>query len=498
MNQVRKINNKAMYIILVIIVVGIISLFGYFISMFRKYDKNEYEALASSILFDKDFNYIKVQEKASLKQRYDGNYYLYENKDKQDYKYKIGKTAVIYHINDNYIHLYGNVYQIEEKGEVIAHTGETKIAKTSPTKFFKLADRKYLMVDSEIRSINDKTIDTKDYLIIELDKQGNATFANNELNFKALKPIILTGSTFNFDIANEKLTYDDEVIDLKNVIGSTNEYKKNNKNPKTNSVIGGDGSSGEKSDYYDDYLNDVINSVNNLSGSVEKVNEKAKTRISSNGLYYDVNKWIALKKVTPSVSSITLEYTIFDPGSEYQAVFAVVKNNEGITNTIYVNKNDTEYTIRDLAPDQEYEIEFCYQTNESSNVEVVDEVKVKTKKPSYNIAIDKIKESYVDIDGERKTQYSIYFTLTADQNYVLKSGELSYYRNNILMETKTISGYDFNAEKQYSGVFTLEPDTALGEYNSIRLENMEVCDGESEISCNKNINLNIGYNFYGE
>ena len=96
----KEVKNKKMYAVFVAIVVAVVALFFVFMSIFNTYDKNEYEALASSVLYDDDFNYIKVVDRATLKQKLDGNYYLYEEKDNKDYKYKIGKTAIVYNNSD--------------------------------------------------------------------------------------------------------------------------------------------------------------------------------------------------------------------------------------------------------------------------------------------------------------------------------------------------------------------------------------------------------------
>ena len=501
--------NRVLFIILVIVVVIIITMFVVFMSIFNSFDKNEYDTAENSVLFDKDYNYVKVLGDAKLKQNYDGLYYLYEKKDNKSYKYKIGKTAIVHKDNDNYIYLYGKAYQVQATGDVIALTSENKVVKSSPTKFFKLADRKYLMVDSSIKSLNDNIINTKGYLIIELDKNGNATFANNELNFKAIKPMVLTGSTFNFDIANEKIIYNDNVIDLKNIIGSSNQYKKGNgKNSVDNGnseisgdANGGNGSTGGSGGYYDNYLNEVINSVNNLTGSVEKTNKNnSKIQINAGGsAYYDFDKWIVLKNVSTQVSNIVLSYQVFDPNSEYQAVFAKVEDRaSGVSNLIYVNKNNTEYTIRNLLPDREYKISFGYQTNKSQDLVVVDEVTVKTTKPSYKIKVDKIVEKYVNDDTSTQSQYSIYYTVSVDKSYVMQSGDIVYYSDGLVKRTEHITKAMLNDNKQYSGVITLPLSTPLGTINTLKLERLEVCDGDENNNCNSNIDINTVYNFYGE
>ena len=56
--------------------------------------------------------------------------------------------------------------------------GETVIKSSVITKFYKLADRKYLVVDKDIKT-SDGLLSTNEFLMIDLDKVGNATLVNH-------------------------------------------------------------------------------------------------------------------------------------------------------------------------------------------------------------------------------------------------------------------------------------------------------------------------------
>lgn len=58
-----------------------------------------------------------------------------------------------------------------------------------------------------------------------LNIYGDTLLSNYELNMKTIKPLKLKTGSYEFDIANEKLIFGEEEIDLKKIIGSTNEYK---------------------------------------------------------------------------------------------------------------------------------------------------------------------------------------------------------------------------------------------------------------------------------
>ena len=133
MKKILDLKNNKMFFRLVLVIILIISIFVFFIHKFNSYDKNIYSLPSNSILFGKDNNYIKVGENAELKQRIDGNYYLYTNENNKTIKYEIGKNAVVYNNGDSYIYLYGKAYEVNSSGEVNIVEKETKVAKASPT-----------------------------------------------------------------------------------------------------------------------------------------------------------------------------------------------------------------------------------------------------------------------------------------------------------------------------------------------------------------------------
>ena len=449
--------NKTLFIILSIIIILIILLFVYFIRFFNRFDNNRYDIEAGSIIYDDDFNYIKVEGDAYLDQQLDGNYYLIDEVDNKRQKYKIGNTAVVYHEGDYRLYLYGLAYQVLETGEVKTLKGQTEIAKTSPTKFYKLQDRKYLFVDSNIRT-DDNSINTSDYLIIELDKNGNATFANQEMNIKTINPIVLKGSIFQFDIANEILIYNDEEINLKNIIGSTNQYQE--LPDQDEQEEGNDNTSNESNsglNYYDQYFNNVINSFNNLTNSVNDINENTQNSVQKDEIYFDFSKWLALKEVSPGVTSININYTVFDPNSEYQAVFINVMDSNNENNKIYLNTNETSYTIRNLEPDSEYTLTFGYQLANDGLDVYEDTVVVKTKKPNYTLTVTKI------------TSSAIYYTLTIDATYKFDSATVGVYMDGVRNIVDVIDTSKITSDNKYYGTINY---TSLGYFNELKLEDI--------------------------
>ena len=311
--------NGKSFVLLAIIIIAVVAIFAFFIYRFLQYDKTEFEMQEGSVIYNEDNEYIKIEGDAYLTQKVDRNYYLYENIEGETIKHKIGKNAVVHKEGDMYLYLYGTAYQVLSTGDVEIVKGETKIVKSSPTKFFKLDDREYLMVDPSLRTVDSQILDTKDYVIINMDKQGNPSFSNHLVNFKTISQLIVTGSTFKFDIALEKLIYEDSEVNLKNIIGSTNEYVEPEEEEEIDltdeKLEAVQGNIAESMDtvvgYYDKYFNDVIKSVNNLTTSVVGSNNNAILALNKNDVYYDFVKWLALK----SIKKLTFEYfsTKFTP-----------------------------------------------------------------------------------------------------------------------------------------------------------------------------------------
>ena len=231
------IKNKRNIGIIIVISVIIIVMFSLVISLFLKADKKEYEVLNGTLVFDKNKTIIKVDNNGGIiKTKWNNDYYLIYNKK----NYELGDTAISYNENNGQITLYGRYYEISSGDEIKITNDETVIKDSALTKFYKLADRKYLVVDKEIKS-TDGLLSTTDFLMVDLDKVGNATLTNHKVSLKTFSETEIVTSNYTFDIANEILTYGSDIIDLKKIIGSTNTYTKEDLVPEKGSGTGGDG-----------------------------------------------------------------------------------------------------------------------------------------------------------------------------------------------------------------------------------------------------------------
>ncbi len=462
--------NRKMFILLTILVIFVILIFIYFIGISLSHDNNTYEILADTVFYDEDFMKITTSDKGTLKRKYDGKYYLTFD----DTSYKIGSPCLSSNSNDYRLKLYGTAYEIGTDGSVKKVTNETSITKASPAKFYKLKDRKYLIVDQKIYT-EDRSIETEDYLLIELDKQGNATLANDSINVKTINPLIIKGSIFDFDVANEKLIYEKNEIDLKNIIGSSNKYKEDEKDTTLTNDEKEEDNNDDIVNYYDQYSQNVVNSFNNLTNSVNNINDNSKDTVKKGEVYFDFSRWAALKKVSANASSITVEYIVFDPNSEYQALFLLVTDIESNeVNKYYLNKDASNYVLNNLEPDHEYTITFGYSLVAGNRDVYEDTVVIKTKIPSYKLDITKV------------TKDRIYYTLEIDSNYAIESADISLYTDQTKANVETVKSSSFTNNK-YNGSLTYNN---LGYLNELKLENIMYNGGS--------INLDVSDKFINE
>ena len=384
MRRKYDLRNKKNFIIILIIAIAVIGVFSLFIYKYVHASKIEYNIETGCVIQDDIKNYIEIDEDAKLKIRWNGSYYLIY----QDKKINLGKRVIVFNTITNSMKLYGKFYEIDKLGKITESNDETVLNNTTNTKFYKLDDRKYLLIDRHIVS-DDRTIEASNYMLVELDKMGNAKLSNNKLNLKTISPTILVTSDYSFDIANEKLKYGTLNIDLKKIIGSTNQYvpeeekKEEKKNAVGNNEAGTGGNAGGTAVDWPGTGGGAGNVINNNdTGNVEDIGEiKDKTRMTS------------IIRTQEGLSRIDVDYVVYDPYDEYKSVYAEVIMNNNI-DVVYLSKTDTHIIFDKLLPNTKYKINFVYTTVNEESGEVIpttfETLNLTTKMPKYSISVYKI------------------------------------------------------------------------------------------------------------
>lgn len=434
MRRKYDIRNKKSFLIIVVLAITIISIFSLFIYRYKQASKIEYKVDGGSVLQDTDKNFIRIEEDAVLKIRWNNNYYLIY----QDKKISLGKRVIVYNELKGSLTMYGDFYEIQEDGKIIKNSNETKLSNTTNTKFYKLADREYLLVDREIKSSDDNT-KALGYLLVELDKLGNAKLSNNKINLKTITPTILVTAKYRFDINNEILNFGKYDIDLKKIIGSSNQYKPEAENGGSGSGNGsgsgsgngsGDGTgTGDGSGTGENVIGGTGGGAGTGSGTGVNNTRPGGEDVDPDTVK-DKTKMTSVVRVYEGLTQVDVDYVVYDPYNEYKDVYAeVVKN--GKAEVIHLSKTDTHLVIDGLVPDNDYMVSFVYTTIDSDSGNLVrhtfEKLDLRTKKPTYKIGVYKISS----------VNHTLSYKFSMEDNYKIDKAliNLSFEYTDINIET---------------------------------------------------------------
>lgn len=440
----RKLNNKNKLFMLLFsfIIIGIVVLFIYSMRMSGKFDSTTslYEISTNSVVYNDESVLINTKKGGNILRNWDKSYYYvdYENNS-----YDLGDRTVIYEKASEQVYIFGENHFISSNGNVTKNNDYTHVENTNNASFYKLNDRVYLVIAKEICT-EDKTIYTSKYLIINIDKQGNASFLNDVINIKTINPLKITFNDYVFDIANEKLTVDGNVIDLKLINGSSNEYK-----PKSDKITADNVDMKDFIDSYNKLVNDFsqyVNNTNLLIGSNNPVvNNNNNVIINGSGNSgggvvvqnnTNINKRVSLRGTISYPTSIDVTYVVTDPEEKYQAVYLLVtgiKDEEMLTEKIILDKYDTTYRLTGLEPESEYSVSLGYVevVNNDGNKDlfdyIEDVVNVRTTAADSILKLERVTPGYV------------LCTFKMSDKYAFQSGKIVLYADNNEIDSVNIN-----------------------------------------------------------
>lgn len=420
-------NKKRFAIFAIIIIILLITC----LRLALNHEVEEYRIESNVTLYDSEYEPLQPEEAGTIIKKWDGNYYL--TLDNTNETYKLNPEVVSYNGNNSQVTLYGDVFKVLLDGQVEKYSKDTTIRNTSEDAFYKIADRQYLMISNSIKN-ESGSISTSKYLYIIIDKSGNTLLLNNEIYARTINPIVLSTSSYRFDIANEKLIVGNEEINLKDIIGSTNEYveKEEEKDMDWQNLIPeyNGGTSENGSDNSGNGQNADGSVINNQGGAQSGTNAGTSGNAGNGGdtiinnsnsstNQTPLSKSVSLRGAIATSSYIDIEYAVQDPQNRYQTVYAFVEA-VGYENTIALDKNATTYRLTDLEPNTEYKVTLGYKEITEDN-EVVDNIEdvlsVRTTKINASIDITRVGT------GSKK----VYFNLKLDQNYAFDYSKIALY-----------------------------------------------------------------------
>lgn len=451
--------NKKRFALFAIIIITIIILLITSLRLALKHETEQYKIESNITLYDSDYVPIKTEEEATINKKWDGNYYLILNNSKSTYK--LNKKVVSFNEAKSKVTLYGEVFKVLFDGQVEKYVKDTEIKNNSGDQFYKIADRQYLLISDSIRN-ESGSISTSKYLYVIIDKSGNTLILNNQIYAKTINPIVLTTSSYKFDIANEKLIVGSNEIDLKKIIGSSNEYKEkepeedtnedkedskdkveheqnNNNNENQNSNIqNGEGTAVGNQN--------TQNNQNNNSNSGSNVQGGGITNSNTNKT--PLSKSVSLRGAIATSSYIDIEYAVQDPEHKYQTVYAFVEA-VGYENMIALDKNATTYRLTDLEPNTEYKITLGYKQITADNEiedQIEDVLSVRTTRINAKLDITKV------LAGKQK----VYFNLKLDQNYAFDYAKVALYVDGMKESDLVVNLTEAVKQNGWSNVLTFE------------------------------------------
>lgn len=473
MRKINKQNTLTFNVFGGLIVVGLVALSVAVVNVIGKSD-DAYEVSQNSTVYTEENEYVEMTGEGKLEKQWDGKYYLKVKGENN--AYCLGKNTVIYDNEKDTLTLYGEAYHILEDGTVENTPEVLEIEDTGKAGIYKLRDRMYIMTGSDIRSY-DGSFETNDYVAINIHKSGTAMLMNDNYYVNMISPILLESDELYFDIASELLAYDGDVVNLKNVIGSSNMFSGDPliysegiaeddgqtlmaSNPDVITIMGGNGgaggdggaggtggaggiggtggSGGTGGDGGTGGAGGVggdggiggdggTGGIGGLGGTGGIGGDGGSGGDGGEGSDASVSatKWISLNKVTPNVSSMDISYTVNDLTNDYVDVFLNIYKGNDLKQTVHLDKTSNQFTVTGLEPATEYKVEMGYQAYMQKNpgditLETVtqDVVKATTSGDIAYIEINKISTNKV----EGKTYVSVNYTVVGNSAYQLQSG----------------------------------------------------------------------------
>ncbi len=491
--------NKIYLFIFSLIIIAIIALLVVSaVTSTRNKNTTKYEISTNGVVFAEDTNKVDTSLGGSIEKRWDNNFYFIDTESKN---YDLGIISVVYEKASEIIKIFGNSYRVSETGNVTTNKDYFDISNLKEISFYKLKDRMYLIVSPEIYT-EDKTVYTNKYLIVYLDKQGNASLLNDALNIKTINPMTLVFGEYSFDIANEKLIIDKKSIDLKLINGSTNEYDPDKAGKKIdyndmkrltgayNKLVGDFNQYAENanlalSSSYNGivtnnyYIKQVSNNTSNIGDAIEKQIKKAENKTT-------ITKRVSLRGTVTSSTYIDVTYMVTDPEDKYQAVYLLVTgviDNKMATVKILLDKYDTKYRITNLSPRSEYSISLGYievikdsAGNKDLADNIEDVINVRTTKPVTDLKVDKIASGRV------------YFTFKMYNEYAFEGGKLVLYINRQEVDRINVDGTRALSDEGFKGSLKLGEAVDLYQIN---LEDVKYAGNSIEPGVYKNFTFEV-------
>ena len=496
MSVKRKINRLAksyfgMFSLVIVSIIGAVTMVAWSALAARP------EALtvaANSIVYDHANKAIEVGSDGTINKDIGDQGYYFNLPDGK--RLPLGNNTIIY--SNSGIQIVGGGYQISSDGMVESIVDEMIYSIGSESMFYKLADRKYLITG---KNISDKTqmVKAENYLYLVLDMVGNAYILTENMSLKTTKPTSVISGNIEFDIANELLKIEDQEINMRTVMGSTNTYdsaiNKEIDDPQTPDSIditikGGDGGSGGDGGDGGDGGTGGIGGTGGTGGTGGSGGSGGSGGNGGIGEDQDTVEILLLKSVaSPSSTSLKANYYFVDPFGSLGTVYLEVHkasdiDKSGITiKDLYdldkqddqvivdywdaynpslratVSAYETSYTFTGLNPGEQYYVLLSHLHEDDAGTVITtmkDYFKVETLQTRNNLYISNISKTTDNI-GKPIASVTLKLSLedinTCENNSIL---QLQYGSSLNITHTLTNEYIHQAIENNYEFTFNLD------------------------------------------
>ncbi len=477
MRKLDKKNTISFNIFGALIVLGLIALTVSVVMVIRSRTGSETIA-ASSVVYNDENEYILLDKDGKLSKKWDGNYYLKSGRE----NYSLGPNAVVFDKNSGLLTVYGDLYKINQDGTIESTSEKTEISDYNSPGIYKMQDRKYLMTGGSIDA-TDGSFGTSKFVIASINRSGTALLMNDQQYANMIYPVMLKSDDLYFDIASEYAYYDKNLIYLKNVLGSSNEYKgdpllykeglvgeeelqvaTSKNNPDVITIVGGnggqggaggqggiggtggqggtggvagdggtggtggvggtggDGGQGGRGGIGGDGGDGGQGGAGGQGGFGGDGGKGGNGGLGNDG-EISALKWIRLNGVQAGMTTLDANYIVSDLTDDYVSVYLEVKNlATSAIEKIFLDKTQTNYIVRGCDPGTYYEVTIGYTAyyNENGGAVLKD-----IKQDTFKV---RTSSNFGDITIASVTQSDVNFVLKLNQEYVISAGTVALYK----------------------------------------------------------------------
>ncbi len=169
-----------------------------------------------SVIYDSTGSPVEITQLSQVEKK-NGMYYLKQG----DSTIPLGTNTLAH--TPGGIQVFGGGYRVESDGSLYSLSDMDIFGGYSDGAFFKMKDRRYIMVGNRIQDTK-RVFTAGEYIYIAMDMVGNARLYSSDMSLKTTQPTVVKSGVFTFDIANEHLTIGTQSIDMGPLIGTTNTY----------------------------------------------------------------------------------------------------------------------------------------------------------------------------------------------------------------------------------------------------------------------------------